>query len=118
MFRRASERNMGYLPQGTGAFFKKNSRSNRTSRALFGNYSVSIDKRRKERTDELLEEFNITHIRKGPAGGFEAVGGGRRRFGDRSLSRLEPRNRDARRTVRRESILSRSMRSKASSRAP
>jgi lipopolysaccharide export system ATP-binding protein len=75
MFRRARDGHMGYLPQEPSVFKKLSVEQNISSLLeLLGMDRVS----RKERTDQLLEEFNITHIRKSKAGGLS--GGERRRL--------------------------------------
>lgn len=75
MFRRARDGHMGYLPQEPSVFKKLTVEQNISSLLeLLGMDRAS----RKVRTDELLEEFNITHIRKSRAGGLS--GGERRRL--------------------------------------
>jgi lipopolysaccharide export system ATP-binding protein len=75
MFRRARDGHMGYLPQEPSVFKKLTVEQNISSLLeLLGMDRAS----RKARTDELLEEFNITHIRKSRAGGLS--GGERRRL--------------------------------------
>jgi lipopolysaccharide export system ATP-binding protein len=75
MFRRARDGHMGYLPQEPSVFKKLSVEQNISSLLeLLGMDRVS----RNERTDQLLEEFNITHIRKSKAGGLS--GGERRRL--------------------------------------
>lgn len=75
MFRRARDGHMGYLPQEPSVFKKLTVEQNISSLLeLLGMDRAS----RKARTDELLEEFNITHIRKNRAGGLS--GGERRRL--------------------------------------
>lgn len=75
MFRRARDGHMGYLPQEPSVFKKLSVEQNISSLLeLLGMDRAS----RKERTDQLLEEFNITHIRKSKAGGLS--GGERRRL--------------------------------------
>lgn len=75
MFRRARDGNMGYLPQEPSVFKKLTVEQNISALLELLGFDR---KRRKERTDELLEEFNITHIRKSPASGLS--GGERRRL--------------------------------------
>jgi len=75
MFRRARDGNMGYLPQEPSVFKKLTVEQNISALLELLGFDR---KRRKERTDELLEEFNITHIRKSPAAGLS--GGERRRL--------------------------------------
>lgn len=75
MFRRARDGHMGYLPQEPSVFKKLTVEQNISSLLeLLGMDRTS----RKQRTQELLEEFNITHIRKSRAGGLS--GGERRRL--------------------------------------
>ena len=75
MFRRAKDGHMGYLPQEPSVFKKLTVEQNISSLLeLLGVDRVT----RKNRTNELLEEFNITHIRKSRAGGLS--GGERRRL--------------------------------------
>lgn len=75
MFRRARDGHMGYLPQEPSVFKKLTVEQNIS--ALFELLGVGR-KERKERTQALLEEFNITHIRKSRAAGLS--GGERRRL--------------------------------------
>ncbi|MEL6107739.1 MAG: LPS export ABC transporter ATP-binding protein [Planctomycetota bacterium] len=75
MFRRARDGHMGYLPQEPSVFKKLTVEQNIS--ALLELLGVDR-KRRKLRTQELLEEFNITHIRKSKAAGLS--GGERRRL--------------------------------------
>lgn len=75
MFRRARDGHMGYLPQEPSVFKKLTVEQNISALLeLLG----ADRKTRKERTQELLEEFNITHIRKSRAAGLS--GGERRRL--------------------------------------
>ena len=75
MFRRARDGHMGYLPQEPSVFKKLTVEQNISALLeLLGMDRAS----RKARTDELLEEFNIEHIRKSRAGGLS--GGERRRL--------------------------------------
>lgn len=75
MFRRAKDGHMGYLPQEPSVFKKLSVEQNISSLLEL----LGMDRAaRKERTDQLLEEFNITHIRKSKAGGLS--GGERRRL--------------------------------------
>ncbi len=75
MFRRARDGHMGYLPQEPSVFKKLTVEQNISALLeLLG----ADRKTRKTRTDELLEEFKITHIRKSKAGGLS--GGERRRL--------------------------------------
>ena len=75
MFRRARDGGMGYLPQEPSVFKKLNVQQNISS--LYELLGVGR-KERNERTEALLQEFNITHIRKSRAGGLS--GGERRRL--------------------------------------
>ena len=75
MFRRAKDGRMGYLPQEPSVFKKLTVEQNISSLLEL----LGVDRAtRKNRTNELLEEFNITHIRKSRAGGLS--GGERRRL--------------------------------------
>ncbi|QDT06185.1 Lipopolysaccharide export system ATP-binding protein LptB [Rubripirellula lacrimiformis] len=75
MFRRARDGHMGYLPQEPSVFKKLTVEQNISALLEL----LGVDRKaRKIRTDELLEEFNITHIRKSKAGGLS--GGERRRL--------------------------------------
>jgi lipopolysaccharide export system ATP-binding protein len=75
MFRRARDGHMGYLPQEPSVFRKLTVEQNISSLLeLLGADRAT----RLARTQELLEEFNITHIRKSKAGGLS--GGERRRL--------------------------------------
>lgn len=75
MFRRARDGHMGYLPQEPSVFKKLTVEQNISSLLEL----LGVDrKQRKQRTNELLEEFNITHIRKSRAAGLS--GGERRRL--------------------------------------
>jgi lipopolysaccharide export system ATP-binding protein len=75
MFRRARDGHMGYLPQEPSVFRKLTVEQNISALLEL----LGVDRRtRKRRTDELLEEFNITHIRKSKAAGLS--GGERRRL--------------------------------------
>lgn len=75
MFRRARDGQMGYLPQEPSVFKKLTVEQNISALLeLLGMGRAA----RKERTDELLKEFNITHIRKNRAAGLS--GGERRRL--------------------------------------
>jgi lipopolysaccharide export system ATP-binding protein len=75
MFRRARDGHMGYLPQEPSVFRKLTVEQNISSLLEL----LGVDRAtRRERTQELLEEFNITHIRKSKAGGLS--GGERRRL--------------------------------------
>ena len=75
MFRRARDGHMGYLPQEPSVFKKLTVEQNISALLeLLG----ADRKTRKRRTNELLEEFKITHIRKSKAAGLS--GGERRRL--------------------------------------
>lgn len=75
MFRRARDGHMGYLPQEPSVFKKLTVEQNISALLEL----LGMDRAaRKRRTQELLEEFNITHIRKSKAGGLS--GGERRRL--------------------------------------
>lgn len=75
MFQRARDGHMGYLPQEPSVFKKLTVEQNLSAMLeLLG----ADRKTRRRRTDELLEEFNITHIRKSKAAGLS--GGERRRL--------------------------------------
>ncbi|MEO1618999.1 MAG: LPS export ABC transporter ATP-binding protein [Planctomycetota bacterium] len=75
MFRRARDGHMGYLPQEPSVFKKLTVEQNISALLEL----LGMDrKQRKARTQELLEEFNITHIRKSRAAGLS--GGERRRL--------------------------------------
>lgn len=75
MFRRARDGQMGYLPQEPSVFKKLTVEQNISALLeLLGMGRAA----RKERTNQLLKEFNITHIRKSRAAGLS--GGERRRL--------------------------------------
>ncbi|KAA5546044.1 LPS export ABC transporter ATP-binding protein [Roseiconus nitratireducens] len=75
MFRRARDGHMGYLPQEPSVFKKLTVEQNISALLEL----LGMDRKaRKVRTQELLEEFNITHIRKSKAAGLS--GGERRRL--------------------------------------
>jgi len=75
MFRRARDGHMGYLPQEPSVFRKLTVEQNISALLEL----LGVDRRtRRRRTDELLEEFNITHLRKSKASGLS--GGERRRL--------------------------------------
>ncbi|MGV3486104.1 MAG: LPS export ABC transporter ATP-binding protein [Planctomycetaceae bacterium] len=75
MFRRARDGHMGYLPQEPSVFRKLTVEQNISALLEL----LGVDRRaRRRRTDELLSEFNITHIRKSKASGLS--GGERRRL--------------------------------------
>ncbi|MEL6896082.1 MAG: LPS export ABC transporter ATP-binding protein [Planctomycetota bacterium] len=75
MFRRARDGRMGYLPQDESVF---------QSMTVEQNISAMLEmlgfnrRQRKQRTDELLDDFDIGHIRKSPAS--KLSGGERRRL--------------------------------------
>jgi len=70
-----SKNGMGYLPQQSSVFAKLSVQDNLRGVMQLLNFSR---KRIKERTEELLEQFKITHIRKSKAGSLS--GGERRRL--------------------------------------
>lgn len=73
MYRRAKDGGMGYLPQEASVFRKLSVEQN----LLAVMELLGLDRRRrKARTEELLEQFKITHIRKSNAA---RVSGGERR---------------------------------------
>ncbi len=75
MFRRARDGHMGYLPQEPSVFKKLTVEQNISALLEL----LGMDRKaRKARTQQLLEEFNITHIRKSRAAGLS--GGERRRL--------------------------------------
>ena len=75
MFRRAKEGHMGYLPQEPSVFKKLTVEQNISALLEL----LGMDRAtRQKRTDELLAEFNITHIRRSKAAGLS--GGERRRL--------------------------------------
>ena len=75
MFRRARDGKMGYLPQEPSVFKKLTVEQNISSLLEL----LGVDRKaRLRRTDELLDEFNITHIRRSKAAGLS--GGERRRL--------------------------------------
>ncbi len=75
MFRRARDGHMGYLPQEPSVFKKLTVEQNISALLEL----LGMDRAaRKHRTQQLLEEFNITHIRKSRAAGLS--GGERRRL--------------------------------------
>ena len=75
LYRRAGEGRMGYLAQESSVFRKLSVEQNIAS--VFEMLGVPA-RERKERTDQLLEDFEITHIRKSKAG--KLSGGERRRL--------------------------------------
>jgi len=75
MFRRARDGRMGYLPQEPSVFRKLTVEQNISALLEL----LGVDRRtRRRRTDELLDEFNISHLRKSKASGLS--GGERRRL--------------------------------------
>lgn len=75
MFRRARDGHMGYLPQEPSVFKKLSVEQNISALLEL----LGVDRKtRLRRTDELLDEFSITHIRKSKAAGLS--GGERRRL--------------------------------------
>ena len=75
LYRRASEGHMGYLAQESSVFRKLTVEQNILS--IFELLGVSY-RERKLRTNQLLEDFEITHIRRSKAG--KLSGGERRRL--------------------------------------
>ena len=75
MYMRAREGGMGYLPQQSSVFGKLSAQDNLRGIMQLLGFSR---KRQKERCEELLEQFKITHIRKTAAG--KLSGGERRRL--------------------------------------
>jgi lipopolysaccharide export system ATP-binding protein len=75
MFRRARDGRMGYLPQEPSVFRKLTVEQNISALLEL----LGVDRRaRRLRTDQLLDEFNISHLRKSKASGLS--GGERRRL--------------------------------------
>jgi lipopolysaccharide export system ATP-binding protein len=75
MFRRAKDGHIGYLPQEPSIFRKLTVEQNISSMLEL----LGVErKRRRERTEELLGQFDIKHIRKSKAG--KLSGGERRRL--------------------------------------
>ncbi len=75
MFRRAKDGHIGYLPQEPSIFRKLTVEQNISSMLEL----LGVErKRRRERTEELLGQFDIKHIRKSQAG--KLSGGERRRL--------------------------------------
>ena len=75
LFRRASEGHMGYLAQESSVFRKLSVEQN--IMCIYELLGVPY-RERKQKTQELLEDFEITHIRKSKAG--KLSGGERRRL--------------------------------------
>lgn len=75
MYLRARKGGMGYLPQKSSVFAKLNCEQNLRGMMQLMGFSR---RQQKERTQELLERFEITHIRKSKAGNLS--GGERRRL--------------------------------------
>jgi lipopolysaccharide export system ATP-binding protein len=75
MYRRAKEGRMGYLAQESSVFRKLTVEQNLLAVMELLNFSRA---KRRQRCDELLEQFGITHIRKSKAGSLS--GGERRRL--------------------------------------
>lgn len=75
MFQRARDGGMGYLPQESSVFRKLTVEQNLTAMMELLKFTRS---RRKARCQELLERFNITHIRRSRAASLS--GGERRRL--------------------------------------
>ena len=85
MYRRAREGQMGYLPQDSSVFAKLSVEQNLN---LMIELQKIYGKAKRKRCDELLERFNITHIRKNKAG--RVSGGERRRLEIARCLILEP----------------------------
>ena len=75
MFRRAREGGMGYLAQESSVFRKLTVQQNLLGMMEMLNFD---SKTRKDRCEELLQQFNITHLRRAKAGSLS--GGERRRL--------------------------------------
>jgi len=75
MYMRSREGGMGYLPQKSSVFTKLNCEQNLKGMMQLLGFSR---RQQKERCQELLEQFKITHIRKSKAG--DLSGGERRRL--------------------------------------
>ncbi len=75
MYRRAREGGMGYLAQESSVFRKLSVQQNLLGMMEMLNFDR---KTRKARCDELLEQFNITHLRRARAASLS--GGERRRL--------------------------------------
>lgn len=75
LYRRAKEGGMGYLAQESSVFKKLSVESNLSGVMELLGFDA---KRRKARTDQLLDQFKIEHIRKSKAGSLS--GGERRRL--------------------------------------
>ncbi len=75
MYLRARNGGMGYLPQQSSVFAKLSAQDNLLGTMQLLGFSR---KQQKQRCDELLEQFKITHIRKSKAG--KLSGGERRRL--------------------------------------
>ncbi len=75
MYLRSRKGGMGYLPQKSSVFAKLSCEKNLRGMMQLLGFSR---RQQKERTDELLERFAITHIRKSKAGNLS--GGERRRL--------------------------------------
>ncbi|MFN7732056.1 MAG: LPS export ABC transporter ATP-binding protein [Pirellula sp.] len=75
MFLRARDGGMGYLAQDSSVFRKLNVEQNISAMLEMLGYSWSD---RRKRTEDLLQQFSITHIRKSPAA--KLSGGERRRL--------------------------------------
>lgn len=75
MYLRARQGGMGYLPQQSSVFAKLSAQDNLLGTMQLLGFSR---KQQKQRCEELLEQFKITHIRKSKAG--KLSGGERRRL--------------------------------------
>ena len=75
MYRRARDGGMGYLPQQSSVFAKLSAQDNLRGIMQLLGFKRS---RQRERCEELLDQFKITHIRKTAAG--KLSGGERRRL--------------------------------------
>lgn len=75
MYLRAREGGMGYLPQQSSVFAKLSTQDNLTGTMQLLGFSR---KQQRERTEELLDQFKIAHVRKTKAGRLS--GGERRRL--------------------------------------
>ncbi len=95
MYVRAHDAGMGYLPQQSSVFTKLTAEQNLIAMMELLNFPRKI---RRERCQQLLAQFNITHMRKTRA--WQIVRRRTAAVGDRPLLGLQPGNHHARRTVR------------------